>query len=59
MSNELWQILASVIRNFLFGTSLVAQWLGLGVFIGVAQVRSLVRELNSCKTCCRVKKKRK
>ena len=42
-----------------YGTSLVAQWLGLHAVTAVAQVQSLVRELKSCKLYSAEKKKRK
>ena len=42
-----------------YGTSLVAQWLGLHAVTAVAQVQSLVRELKSCKLYSAEKKKKK
>ena len=41
-----------------YGTSLVAQWLGLHAVTAVAQVQSLVRELKSCKLYSAEKKKK-
>ena len=46
-------------KNSEVGNSLVVQWLGLGTFTARAQVRSLVRELKSCKPCSAAKKKKK
>ena len=40
------------------GNSLAVQWLGLSTFTAGAQVRSLVRELSSCKTHVVVKNKK-
>ena len=41
-----------------YGTSLVAQWLGLHAVTAVAQVQSLVRELRYCKLHCAPKNKK-
>ena len=43
----------------MLGNSLAVQWLGLGAFIAMAWLQSLVRELRSCKLAVQPKGKKK
>ena len=45
-----WMYLFTI-RSLIWGVSLAALWLGLGVFTLVARVQSLVKGLRSCKPC--------
>ena len=46
-------------EKYIWGNSLVVQWLGLGAFTAVAQVQSLVGELRSPKPRGMAKKKKR
>ena len=43
----------------MLGNFLAVQWLGLGAFIAMAWLQSLVRELRSCKLAVQPKEKKK
>ena len=40
-----------LIKDAVYGNSLVVHWLGLGAFTARARVQSLLGELRSCKSC--------